>query len=197
MNINFLLVSHYHFTHPKKGGGGLVEEWMNEWKKFFISSLKSELFLNNTTNSRHLQPQDIHYSAFSQLIILNLMWTNSPRIFLWSIIQLSNGKKYYDKSLITYQKISKKIVIPSLSSMCFSGPISSEWLFSVNLVSALCMFLSVAAFFVWILCTAFFSIDFNKFLFKTGSHSTIHIFKNYFATVFLVFSFQFSAIRGI
>ena len=81
--------------------------------------------------------------------------------------------------------------------MCFSGPISSEWLFSVNLVSALCMFLSVAAFFVWILCTAFFSIDFNKFSFKTGSHSTIHIFKNYFATVFLVFSFQFSAIRGI
>ena len=94
-----------------------------------------------------------------------------------------------DKSLITYQKISKKIVIPSLSSMCFSSPISSEWLFSVNLVSALCMFLSAAVVFVRILCTAFFSIDFNKFLFKTGSHSTIHIFKNYFATVFLVFSF--------
>ena len=26
--------------------------------------------------------------------------------------------------------------------------------------------------------------------FKTGSHNTIHIFKNYFATVFLVFNFQ-------
>ena len=32
------------------------------------------------------------------------------------------------------------------------------------------------------------SMDFNKFFFKTGSHGTIHIFKNYFATVFLVFS---------
>ena len=27
---------------------------------------------------------------------------------------------------------------------------------------------------------------------KNGSHDTIHTFKNYFATVFLVFSFQFS-----
>ena len=27
--------------------------------------------------------------------------------------------------------------------------------------------------------------------FKTGFHSTIHIFKNYFATMFSVFSFQF------
>ena len=26
---------------------------------------------------------------------------------------------------------------------------------------------------------------------KNGSHDTIHTFKNYFATVFLVFSFQF------
>ena len=29
---------------------------------------------------------------------------------------------------------------------------------------------------------------FNKFFFKTRSHSTIHIFKNYFATVFSIFS---------
>ena len=27
---------------------------------------------------------------------------------------------------------------------------------------------------------------------KNGSHDTIYTFKNYFATVFLVFSFQFS-----
>ena len=31
---------------------------------------------------------------------------------------------------------------------------------------------------------------FRKKKFKTGSHSTIHIFKNYVATVFLVFNFQ-------
>ena len=29
---------------------------------------------------------------------------------------------------------------------------------------------------------------FNNFLIKNGSHDTIHTFKNYFATVFLVFS---------
>ena len=37
----------------------------------------------------------------------------------------------------------------------------------------------------------------SKFNFKTRSHDTIHTFKNYFITVFLVFSFQFSTISGI
>ena len=32
------------------------------------------------------------------------------------------------------------------------------------------------------------STDFNKFFFKTGSHGTIHTFKNHFATVFSVFN---------
>ena len=32
---------------------------------------------------------------------------------------------------------------------------------------------------------------FSNFFIKNWSHSTIHIFKNYFATVFSVFSFQF------
>ena len=32
---------------------------------------------------------------------------------------------------------------------------------------------------------------FINFFIKNGSHSTIHTFKNYFATVFSVFSFQF------
>ena len=31
---------------------------------------------------------------------------------------------------------------------------------------------------------------FNNFFIKNGSHGTIHIFKNYFATVFLVFNFN-------
>ena len=39
--------------------------------------------------------------------------------------------------------------------------------------------------------------DFSKFFFKIGSHGTIHTLKNYFTTVFSVFSFQFSAISGI
>ena len=38
---------------------------------------------------------------------------------------------------------------------------------------------------------------FTKTFIKNGSHGTIHTFKNYFVTVFLVFSFQFSAISGI
>ena len=37
----------------------------------------------------------------------------------------------------------------------------------------------------------------GKINFKTRSHSTIHTFKNYFATVFSVISFQFSIISGI
>ena len=32
---------------------------------------------------------------------------------------------------------------------------------------------------------------FNNFFIKNGSHGTIHLFKNYFVTVFSVFSFQF------
>ena len=32
------------------------------------------------------------------------------------------------------------------------------------------------------------STDFSKFFFKTVSHNTIHTFKNYFATVFLIFN---------
>ena len=32
---------------------------------------------------------------------------------------------------------------------------------------------------------------------KNRSHGTIHIFKNYFATAFSVFNFQFLAINGI
>ena len=36
------------------------------------------------------------------------------------------------------------------------------------------------------------SMDFSKINFKTKSHDTIHTFKNYFATIFSIFSFQFS-----
>ena len=35
---------------------------------------------------------------------------------------------------------------------------------------------------------------FNNFFIKNGSHGTIYTFKNYFATVFFSFSFQFSAV---
>ena len=34
------------------------------------------------------------------------------------------------------------------------------------------------------------STDFSKFFFKIGSHGIIHIFKNYFTIIFLVFNFQ-------
>ena len=45
-------------------------------------------------------------------------------------------------------------------------------------------------------CTRTLFIDpqtslFSNFFIKNGSHGTIHTFKNYFDTVFLVFSFQF------
>ena len=47
----------------------------------------------------------------------------------------------------------------------------------------------------WMIPTALFMTQPNsakrRFPGKFGSHSTIHIFKNYFATVFLVISFQF------
>ena len=35
---------------------------------------------------------------------------------------------------------------------------------------------------------------FNNFFIKNKSHGTIHTFKNYFATVFSVFNFQFSTV---
>ena len=38
---------------------------------------------------------------------------------------------------------------------------------------------------------------FNNFFIKTGSHGTIHTFKNYFATVFFSFQFQFSIFNCI
>ena len=38
---------------------------------------------------------------------------------------------------------------------------------------------------------------FSNFFIKNKSHSTIHIFKNYFATMFSVFSFQFSVFSKI
>ena len=37
----------------------------------------------------------------------------------------------------------------------------------------------------------------KKSIFKTGSHDTIYIFKNYFVTVFSVINFQFSVISVI
>ena len=36
----------------------------------------------------------------------------------------------------------------------------------------------------------------DKFCFKIESHGTIHTFKNYFSTVFLVISFQFSVFNN-
>ena len=41
------------------------------------------------------------------------------------------------------------------------------------------------------------STKFGKINFKTGSHDTIHTFKNYFVTVFSIISFQFSTISDI
>ena len=45
-------------------------------------------------------------------------------------------------------------------------------------------------FFVWVPCIVYetLSMDFNKFFFKIESHGTIHTFKNYFTTIFSVFS---------
>ena len=56
---------------------------------------------------------------------------------------------------------------------------------------ALKLFLFLHLAFFYGSCTLFTrpaNMDFNKSNFKTKSHGTIHTFKNYFATVFLVFS---------
>ena len=50
-------------------------------------------------------------------------------------------------------------------------------------VLALCFLYGTCALFMKLA-----SMDFNKFFFKIGSHGTIYTFKNYFATVFSVFS---------
>ena len=51
--------------------------------------------------------------------------------------------------------------------------------------TSLCFFYESRALFIGLANT-----DFNKFFFKTGSHDTIHTFKNYFSSTFLVFNFQ-------
>ena len=48
-----------------------------------------------------------------------------------------------------------------------------------------------------VLFTEFANMKYGKCNFKTGSHGTIHIFKNYFVTVFLVISFHFLTINSI
>ena len=48
-----------------------------------------------------------------------------------------------------------------------------------------------------VLFTEFANMKYGKCNFKTGSHDTIHIFKNYFVTVFLVISFYFLTINSI
>ena len=56
------------------------------------------------------------------------------------------------------------------------------------------------AFFLWVPYFLFMgptSTEFCKKKIKTKSHGTIHTFKNYFATVFLVINFQFLAISDI
>ena len=40
------------------------------------------------------------------------------------------------------------------------------------------------------LFTGLTSVEFSKIFIKIGSHGTIHTFKNYFATMFSIFSFQ-------
>ena len=60
----------------------------------------------------------------------------------------------------------------------------------------ICMF----AFFLVGFCVLFIksvNIEKCKSNFKIGFHDTIHTFKNYFVTVFLAISFQFSAINSI
>ena len=75
----------------------------------------------------------------------------------------------------------------------FMGPASIAYIFNVSLDTAffpqrlhLCYpmcFLVGSVYCSWDLQVFFF----NKNNFKTGSHDTIHIFKNYFTTVFSVF----------
>ena len=66
--------------------------------------------------------------------------------------------------------------------------------FSVRLDWAFCP-IRASAFFQWVPWVLFTNpqkLAKQKILDKFGSHSTIHIFKNYFAIVFSVISFQFS-----
>ena len=65
-------------------------------------------------------------------------------------------------------------------------------LLSVSLGSAFCAFPSGCVFLVGLVHYSWDSQVplFNKNNFKIGSHGSIHTFKNYFATIFLVFSFH-------
>ena len=69
------------------------------------------------------------------------------------------------------------------------GPIAQLLLPSLRLGSAFCP--PAEAFLICGSCALFMRptrTKFSNFFFKTGFHGTIHIFKNYFTTVFSVFS---------
>ena len=59
--------------------------------------------------------------------------------------------------------------------------------------------LHVCVSFLWVcaLFTGPTSMEKYKFYFKTGIHSTIHTFKNYFTIMFSTISFQISTISNI
>ena len=105
----------------------------------------------------------------------------------WGVgVNLTNDFDFYDYKMLRFKnRLSVCLYIPSAST------------FSVFCVSAVFFFFSRTCWlFVREQCICALFMDpqitlFNNFFIKNGSHGTIHTFKNYFATVFSVFSFQF------
>ena len=70
------------------------------------------------------------------------------------------------------------------------GPIAQLLLPSLRLGSAFCRFPNGCVFNLWVSCTVHgtHKNEIQQFFFKTGFYGTIHTFKNYFTTLFSVFS---------
>ena len=84
--------------------------------------------------------------------------------------------------------------IPSQNSQLnFNLTVCTKCAFASCFFFRLCLLFSGSC----ALFTQFANIESGKCNFKTGSHGTIHIFKNYFATIFSVINFQFLTINNI
>ena len=115
-------------------------------------------------------------------------WSYLPCLDILNVVHLDNGPN-------TNQITSGFIFLylfPPLYRLGQPFMICSLIVYFASVQEARFVYFSAEAFFFFfrscILFTRLTSMEFSNFFFKIGSHGTIHTFKNYFLTVFLVFN---------
>ena len=117
----------------------------------------------------------IIYSSMIISMRLDCGWRLCVCVFLFFIFYFL----FFEKRSITWDVVCQWI--PYIVH-------GTHYLFDTKISIEIALFSGSRALFLG-LTTSFF----NKIFIKNRFHGTIHIFKNYFTTVFLIFNFQFSA----